>query len=260
MRCSAAAAQHRYMNTSLTPADAASVVLRSPALPAGADERFVGFGVLGLPFASGHYLALRCIPGASFARGYRSVWHRDAAGVWTFYATNSGERSCARYFSAATAQDAVQCAIDVAWPTPWSLYVGIAGVLEWHLDLGCTASTRLMSGVGSRLPARAWTNRLVLGALGRAAGPMLRAGRVRLAGRVPNGQRFMIAPKRFWAVTRSHAVWRGEDLGEVRPLPEQARLADFWGPQRGFFVTGGGRLEAFNPARHRTVQRTIAIG
>ncbi|MCV7028012.1 hypothetical protein [Mycobacterium sherrisii] len=248
------------MNTSLTPADAASEVLRNPTLPAGDDERFVGFGVLGLPFASRHYLALRCIPGASFATGYRSVWHRDPAGVWTFYATNPGERSCARYFSAATPHDAVHCAIDVAWASPWSLFVGIAGVLEWHLDLESTASTRLMSRVGSRLPARVWSNRLALGALGWAAGPMLRAGRVRLAGRAPNGQRFMIAPKRFWAVTGSRAVWRGEDLGEVRPLPRQARLADFWAPQRGFFVTGGGRLEAFDPARHCTVRRTIAIG
>lgn len=68
------------MNTSLTPADAALVVLRNPTLPVGDDERFVGFGVLSLPFASGHYLALRCISGAAFAPGYRSVWHRDAAG------------------------------------------------------------------------------------------------------------------------------------------------------------------------------------
>jgi hypothetical protein len=259
MRAPVRAAQHRCMTTMHTPADAASAVLHNPALPPGDDERFAGFGVLGLPFASGHYLALRCIPTSSFAPGYRSLWHRDPAGVWTFYATSPGELSCSRFFSAATPRDAVQCDIDVAWVSPWSLVVGIAGLLEWRLDLGTSASTRLMSAIAPRLPERAWTNPLALGALGRVAGPMMRVGRVRLSGRAPNGQRFMIAPKRFWAVTDSRAVWRGERLGRVTPLPEQARLADFWGPQRGLFVTGGGRLEAFDPSRHRAVQRTISI-
>jgi hypothetical protein len=259
MRGVGTAAQHRCMTMLHTPADAASAVLHNTALPPGDDERFAGFGVLGLPFAGGHYLALRCIPTASFAPGYRSVWHRDAAGVWTFYATGPGELSCSRYFSSATPNDAVRCDIDVAWVTPWSLFIGIAGLLEWHLDLGTTVSTRVMSAVAPRLPGGAWTNRLALGALSRVAGPMMGAGRVRLSGRAPNGQRFMIAPKGFWAVTRSRAVWRGEDLGPVAPLRPQARLADFWAPQRGLFVTGGGRLETFDPSRHRAVERTISI-
>jgi hypothetical protein len=259
MRGRGGTAQHRCMTRLHTPADAASAVLHNPALPPGDDERFAGFGVLGLPFASGHYLALRCIPTSSFAPGYRSVWHRDADGVWTFYATSPGDLSCSRYFGAATPRDAVQCDIDVAWVTPWSLFVGIAGLLEWHLDLGTSVSTRLMSGIAPRLPERAWTNPVALGALGRIAGPLLRAGRVRLSGRAPNGQRFMIAPKRFWAVTESRAVWRGEGLGPVAPLPEQARLAGFWAPQRGLFAIAGGRMEAFDPSRHRAVARTVSI-
>lgn len=259
MRGPRGAAQHRCMSTLHTPADAASAVLHNATLPPGDDERFAGFGVLGLPFASGHYLALRCIPTSSFAPAYRSVWHRDAAGVWTFYATSSGELSCSRFFSSATPNDAVQCEIDVAWVTPWSLYIRIAGLLEWQLDFGTSASTRLMSAIAPRLPAWAWTSQRALGALGRVAGPLMGTGRVRLSGNAPNGQRFMIAPKRFWAVRESRAVWRGEDLGVVTPLPRQARLADFWGPQRGLFVTGGGRLEAFDPTRHRAVQRTISI-
>jgi HD-GYP domain-containing protein (c-di-GMP phosphodiesterase class II) len=139
---------------------------------------------LGLPFASGHYLALRCIPSASFAPGCRSVWHRDPAGVWTFYATTPGEQSCSRYFSSATASDAVQCDIDVAWVTPWSLYVQIPELLEWHLDIRASTSTRLMTRIAQRLPAAAWTNRLTLGVLGRAGGPVMGAGQIRLLGAV----------------------------------------------------------------------------
>ncbi|WP_019728696.1 hypothetical protein, partial [Mycobacterium avium] len=167
------------MTTTRTPLDAATAVLDDPALPAGDDERFVGFGVMGLPFGSGHYLALRQFPATSFSPGYRSVWHRDRDGVWTFYATTPGPQSCARYFGAATARDAVQCDIDVAWVTPWSLLVEIPGLLAWRIELRATVATRLMSALGARLPQRAWTSRAVLAVLGRAAGPLLRAGRGR---------------------------------------------------------------------------------
>ena len=36
-------------------------------LPSGDDERVVGFGVMGLPFAGGHYLAFRDFPATSFS-------------------------------------------------------------------------------------------------------------------------------------------------------------------------------------------------
>lgn len=242
-----------------TPSDAATAVVQNPTLPAGDDERFVGYGVMGFPFTCGHYLALRYFPATTFSPGYRSVWHRDPAGVWTFYATTPGQQSCARYFSSATPNAAVQCAIDVAWTSPWSLLVGIAGVLEWHVDIRATPSTRLMSTIGGLLPAGTWTNELLLGMLARAVRPVLRAGQVRLSGKAPNGQRFMIAPTQVWAAT-GRAVLRGEDLGPVGPLDRQARLADFRPPQRGLFVVGSGHFETFDAAKHRAAERTVSIG
>ena len=255
----AAAVDPSRMTKFQTPLDAATAVLQNPALPSGDDERFVGYGVMGLPFTNGHYLALRHIPAASFAPGYRSVWHRDPAGVWTFYATTPGEQSCSRYFSSATPNDAVQCDIDVAWVTPWQLYVQIPGLLEWHLDIGAAASTRVMTQVAQRLPAAAWTNWLTLGVMGRVAGPVLGAGRIRLSGAAPNGQRFMIAPAQLWAVARSRAVLRGVDLGPVGRLDRQPRLAGFRPPQRGLFVVGSGHFETFDGGRHHAVRRTVSI-
>jgi hypothetical protein len=80
--------------------------------------------------------------------------------------------------------------------------------------------------------------------VGRVAQTLLDAGQVRLAGTMPNGQRFRIAPKRMWAVRASRAVLIGRDLGAVAPLPRQARLGDFRAPQRGLAVVGQGRFEA----------------
>ena len=100
-------ARHSVVMTTIqNPRTAAAEVARTPILPTGPDETVTGFGVMGLPFASGHYLALRDFPAASFlpdsVPGYRSVWHRDPDGAWTFYATTPAEQSCARYFSSAT--------------------------------------------------------------------------------------------------------------------------------------------------------------
>lgn len=238
------------MTTVATPR-AAAAATANLALPAGDDERFVGFGVMGLPFASGHYLAFRDFPAVSFSPGYRSVWHRRPDGVWTFYATAPGPLSCARYFSSATPVEPVQCDIAVSWTSAWSLLIALDGLLDWRVDMAATSATRLMSAIGTRLPAAAWTHRATLGMIGRAAGPILGVGTIRLSGAAPNGQRYRIAPKRVWAVADSTAVLRGQDLGPVAPLPVQGRLADFRLPQRGICVVGHGRFETSDPDRHR---------
>lgn len=239
------------MTTYSTPQQAASAVTDHPELPDGTDERFVGFGVMGLPFASGHYLALRDFPATTFAPGYRSVWHRDPAGTWTFYATTPGPQSCARYFSGAI-EDPVRCAIDVSWDSPWSLRISMPGLLEWTLELQSTAATSLMTRVGTRLPQRAWTQPGISAMLSRIAGALLGVGQARLSGTAPNGQRFMLAPTRLWAVTTSSATLHGDDLGPIGPLREQARLGDFRPPQKGIFVVGHGHFENFDGSRHRT--------
>jgi hypothetical protein len=119
-----------------TPRSAAEAAVSDSSLPAGRDERFTGYGVMGLPFASGHYLAFRCWPRTSIGAGYRAVWHRDPAGRWTFYATEPPERSCARYLSAATMSEPVTCAIDASWTGPGSLRVVMAGgLLSWDVEI-----------------------------------------------------------------------------------------------------------------------------
>ena len=96
--------------------------------------------------------------------------------------------------------------------------------------------TRLFSGVGSLLPLRAWRSPPVLAVMSRVAGPALQAGRVRLTGLAPNGQRFVANPLTIW-VASGRARIGGVDVG-ARTAPEQAHLRDFAIPQRGMFVLG----------------------
>ena len=145
---------------------------------------------MGLPFDSGHYLALRHFPINSIAPAYHSVWHRDPAGRWVFYVDTSPNRSCARYFDAAIAETRI-AGITVDWTAPNRLVVTVEGVLEWTLELRHTAATRLLIGAGHLLPARLWRSPAVLDLPAKVAGRVLRAGRLCLAGRVPNGQVFV---------------------------------------------------------------------
>ncbi|OBG15059.1 hypothetical protein A5765_09440 [Mycolicibacterium celeriflavum] len=243
------------MTVMTTTPQAAAAATKTMPLPDGDDERVVGFGVMGLPFANGHYLAYRDFPATSFSPAYKSVWHRTPDGVWTFYATTPGPQSCSRYFSSATTVDPVVCGIDAHWLTPWSLAISIAGVLDWRVDIEATAATRLMSAVGSRLPAAAARNRETLRLMSRLVGPVLGIGKVRLTGTLPNGQEFRIAPKQVWAVADSSAVVHGVDLGPVGPHPVQGNLADFQLPQQGICVVAQGRFEAFDVERHRDADR-----
>ena len=220
------------------PAEIVEELERESELPSGSEERFSGYGVMGLPFRSGHILVLRRFPASSIGPGYRSVWHRDPDGRWTFYQDQPGELACTRYFGSAV-DEVREGPVRIDWSGPRTLRVRAGdGDLEWTLDVASTPVTRLFNAVGAALPTRAWRSRPVLAVMSRVAGPALRAGRVRLTGLTPNGQRFVANPLMMWVATNSTATVRGVDLGEMGPAPEQARLRDFAIPQRGMFVVG----------------------
>jgi hypothetical protein len=239
------------MTERLTPREAATSMEIGATLPSGDDERVLGYGVIGLPFASGHYLALRDFVNSSFGPAYRAVWHRDPAGAWTIYSTTPAEQSCPRYLSSALSRPTIVTPIDVTWLGDFRVRVYVDDVLDWTLEAKPTPATRLMTAMSGRMPAWAWTNRAVLGVMGRMAGPMLSAGRMRLSGGLPNGQQFSAAPRRIWEVVDSAVTLDGEDIGPIGALPEQDRLGDFWLPQRGiFFADGFGHFENFDADRH----------
>lgn len=220
-------------------------------LAPGGDERFSGYGVMGLPFSSGHVLAMRRFPVTSVGPGYSSVWLRRPTGRWTIYADATPEVSCARYFGAAL-DDAVQCDVDVSWTADnaFTVTIGREVDLSWDVELAATPVTSSMSAVMTALPHAILSNTPFLKAMSAAAGPMLRAGKLGLAGKVPNRQGFRAKPRRMWFISRSSAALGGEDLGNPQPLPAQTRLGDFWIPQRGIFVIGASAFDSFDPALH----------
>lgn len=193
---------------------------------------------------------MRRFPASSVGSGYTSVWHRTPEGDWRFYADVSPRQACTRFFGA-LASDAIETEIRLTWSSPFRLHIAMPALsFEWEITAGTTAATRLMNAVGRLLPDVAWHRPAVLATMGKLAGPLLGVGRVGLHGKVPNGQQFIANPRILWAIVESHARWAGEDFGSPGPVQPQARLGDFWIPQRGILAIGQAYFDPFDPARH----------
>jgi hypothetical protein len=232
------------------PRSLAGQVESAPQLPPGDRERFNGYGLMGLPFTSGHILAMRRFTASSVGPGYASVWHRDPAGAWTFYADTEPRVTCTRYFGRAAAR-AIETRIAVTWPEPHRLRIEIPSArLEWDAELGSTFATSVLNRLGGFLPDPAWRSPAVLRAMTVIAGSLLHAGHIGLSGAVPNGQGFVANPRVLWVVRASRASLGGTDLGTPGPVRPQARLGDFWIPQRGVFALGQAYFDPFDPSRH----------
>jgi hypothetical protein len=223
-----------------SPRDRVSELEASPRLPSGTNERFAGYGVMGLPFRSGHLLAMRRFPASSIGPAYRSVWHRDPRGRWTFFQDVAPNVACTRYFGAAV-DEIVNARIDIAWSGPSELSITVVGDghrLDWRMCLTTSKATRLMNALGSVLPEPWWRSERFLAAMSRLIPPILHTGKLRLAGVAPNGQRFIVNPSLTWLIADAEATLDQADLGDPGSAPVQGSLGDFRIPQRGLFAIG----------------------
>jgi hypothetical protein len=237
-----------------TETSARTVVAQLDATrPARADrETFCGYGVLGLPFDSGHVLGLRCWSSSSIGPPYHSVWHRSPDGEWSFWSTAAPELSCTRY-TGELSDDTRRSDVTVEWPAPNRLVVrSTTPALEWDLTVGASPMSKLLGASARRLSDGLLERDAALRALGPLAGRLLGVGTLVMTGRMPNGQRFRLVPSHVWHVTASHATLDGVDLGVPARLREQAALGDFRVPQRGIFAVGSADFEPFDEARHST--------
>ncbi|MFD2244749.1 hypothetical protein [Pontibacter ruber] len=222
-------------------------------LPKGTEERFNGYGVIGITFRSGHVLALRHFAASSVGPGYTSVWHRDPEGGWEFYADAPAHLTCARFFGSAVAR-AVQTPIHISWSNSCNFHVSVeADALEWDVTLKSTSTTNTINRLSRLLPETAWKEETLLKAFEQMAGNILNAGKLSLTGTTPNGQHFKAVPRSIEMVSDTKASINGEDLGPAGPLDQQAHIGEFWIPQKGFFAVGQAYFEPFKPTLHHLI-------
>ena len=235
-----------------TPRALAEEMERNPLVPKGPGERFAGYGVMGLPFSSGHVLSFSRTPASSLGPAHTAVWHRTPAGNWTCITDTDPSRSCPRFFGEGL-DDTLVREIELSWEGPFDLSLRVRDVrFEWGIRLGRDLRTRGVSLLSRVLPGPLRRSRKGMYALGRAGGRLLGLGKVNLAGAAPNGQRFRAAPRRLWRVEASAALLASEDLGSIGSLEEQASLGDVWIPSSGIFSFGEAWFDDFDPERHST--------
>ena len=173
----------------MNPRSLAEEMERKPSLPTGAGERFAGYGVMGIPFASGHVLAFRRMTASSLGPAYTTVWHRDAHGRWTFFTDVNPRRSCPRFFGGAL-DEVMVAEIEFSWDGPLELSLRIPEArFHWGVRLSSDLWTQSLSALGRVVRGALWRSESVLSVVGVAIERQLGLGHLALTGSSPNRQR-----------------------------------------------------------------------
>lgn len=209
---------------------------RRPA-PWPGHEHVKGWGVFGLPFDSGHVLALRVFPESDFG-SYRTIWHRDPSGRWAIYVDGPRlDTSCPRYYGAACAHTG-HARIELTWTGPATLHVVMdRPSLDWTVTARTTALLDLLNGLGRALPLASWRYGPVL-ALRESIAAALGVGRMQLRGVMPSGHVGTLMPGRMYFIDESQATLDGVDLGRPARLTESPLMGAVTLPARGVLAIG----------------------
>jgi hypothetical protein len=228
------------------------------ASPWAGHEHVRGYGVFGLPFSTGHVLALRVFPENDFAP-YITVWHRDPAGRWSiYYQAPWADVACPRYYGAAT-QRSVAARIQLRWRGPAELAIQMERpALAWTVWAREPMVLRLMNGVSRRLPLWTWTHRGLLVPREWAA-RALGIGRIELAGVTPSGHFGILMPQRMYFIDRSEAVLEGVDLGRPARVYPNPRIGDVPLPARGILAIGQAHWEILDPEEYRRTREALGV-
>jgi hypothetical protein len=200
-------------------------------------EYVKGWGVFGLPFSSGHVLALRVFPHSTFGP-YRTVWHCEPDGRWSIHVDGPRlETACPRYYGPACDYTGF-ARIDLTWTGPTDLRVSMDDpALEWTLTATSTPVLTAANALGAALPAASWRPRSLV----RARELMARAlgvGRLEMTGVMPSGHTGTLMPQRMYFVEESHATLGGVDLGRPVHLRRNPTIGDVPLPARGILAIG----------------------
>jgi hypothetical protein len=194
--------------------------------------------VFGLPFESGHVLALRVFPENDFSP-YRTIWHRDPGGQWSIYV--DGQRldtACPRYYGPACTHIG-HAHIDLEWTGPASLRVTMdAPRLEWTLTAAQTPILRLLNAASPRLPLWTWRSSRLVRAREHIARRILGMGDICMSGTMPSGHVGILMPQRMYFIDQATAALDDEDLGHAVRVSPNPQIGQVPLPARGVLAVG----------------------
>jgi hypothetical protein len=219
-------------------------------------EYVKGWGVFGLPFDSGHVLALRVFPENDFA-AYRTLWHRDPAGNWSIYVDGPRlETACPRYYGAACTFTGF-ATIELTWTGPASLRVHAEPPsLEWTLTASETPTLRVLNAIGARLPLWTWRSPALLRARELLA-HRLGMGNLQLSGVMPSGHVGTLMPEAMYFVEEAAATLHGVDLGRPTRSDPNPMIGEVPLPARGVLAIGQGMWRIKDLAEYERTRQAV---
>ncbi|SFR29153.1 hypothetical protein SAMN04488564_11777 [Lentzea waywayandensis] len=227
------------------------------AAPWPGHEYAKGWGVFGLPFDSGHVLALRAFAESDFGP-YRSIWHRDPGGDWSIYVDGPRlDAACPRYYGPACSRTA-HARIEVTWTGKASLRVTMnTPALDWTLTARSTPILDVLNVLSGAMPLATWRPPLLVHARERMA-QALGMGKLKMAGVMPSGHNGKLMPERMYLVDESRATLDGIDLGTPVRLKDNPTIGGVALPARGVLAIGQSTWEILDPVEHDRTQRQIS--
>ncbi|MDX8032613.1 hypothetical protein SK803_20555 [Lentzea sp. BCCO 10_0856] len=216
-----------------------------------------GWGVFGLPFDSGHVLALRVFPQSDFGP-YRTVWHRDPDGNWTIYVDGPRiDTACPRYYGAACTHTG-RAHIDVTWTGKTSARITMdSPALDWTLTAHSTRLLDVINVLSSAMPLATWRPRPLVRARELMA-QALGMGHLKMAGVMPSGHNGKLMPERMYFVDDSHATFAGTDLGTPVRLKDNPMIGGVPLPARGVLAVGQATWEILDSEEHDRTLREVS--
>jgi hypothetical protein len=221
-----------------TPASLTSAIEPEMGEAPWPDHEYVrGWGIFGLPFDSGHVLALRVFPQGSFGP-YRTLWHRDPEGRWSIHADAAVvEHACPRYYGSAC-EYVGAARLLVEWTGPRTLHVTMEEpLLDWTLTVARSPLMAILNPISAAMPLSSWRPEALVKARERLA-QALGMGRLQMTGVMPSGHTGTLMPQRMYLVEDSSASLDGEDLGSPARLDENPEIGGVPLPARGVLAIG----------------------
>jgi hypothetical protein len=212
------------------------------------DHEYVrGWGVFGLPFDSGHVLALRVFPENDFSP-YRTLWHRRPDGRWSIHVNGARlDTACPRYYGPACEHTGFVL-INIEWTGRDTLHVTMDDpALDWSLVARETATLRVLNAVNGRMPMWTWRSAALLRARELLAKQVLGMGDIRLSGTMPSGHVGTLMPQRMYLIDESSAVLAGQDLGRPVTVAPNPGIGEVPLPARGVLAIGQAAWEILDP-------------
>lgn len=219
-----------------------------------------GYGVMVLPFSSGHLLGLRVWPQNDFAP-YASVWHRTPDGDWEIYSDGPlVEATCPRYWGSAIERGAL-ARIALTWSGPNTLRVEMERPrLVWTMAMTASPLVQVLNAASAALPLWTWKPAPLLRLREWMAKRLFDVGDLRFSFVTPSGHDTTIMPEQMFFIGTSEAAWDGQDLGAPARLDANPTIGGIPLPTRPTFVIGQAHMRITDREEYEQTREQAQAG